>query len=320
MNNIISIIIPLLNEEKNVPILVDRLIKVLDSENLNFQIVLVDDGSRDGSYSAIMEASRNDRRVEGIRFSRNFGQATAIKAGVEYARGDVCITMDGDLQHDPVHIPDFLEKINEGHDLVCGYRFRRNDGLVRRIPSKIANFLARKFSGLNISDFGSTYRAYNTRVIREISIYGEMHRFIPIFVSALTNRITEIPIHLGDRIHGKSKYGIGRTFRVFSDIVSLIFFTSFFNRPIHIFGYLSLFLGLPGLCILGWLSLGKIFGGIFIMDYLPMFFLGVMLCLVAGQIFTTGIVCEYLLRVYYKKENVQPYHVMETTFDKKLEG
>jgi len=175
--------------------------------------------------------------------------------------------------------------------------------------------MARKFSGIHLSDFGSTYRAYNTGVIKGIIIYGEMHRFIPIFISTITNRIAEIPIQLRHRIHGKSKYGIGRTFKVLSDILSILFVTSFFNRPIHIFGYLSLLLGLPGLCILSWLSLGKIFGNIVIMHYMPMFFLGVMLCLVAGQVFTTGIVCEYLLRIYYKKENAKPYHIMETTFD-----
>jgi len=239
MNNFVSIVVPLYNEEQNVPILVDKLKNVLEAENLKFQIILVDDGSKDGTYRVIKEVALNDRRVAGIRFSRNFGQATAIKAGIEHARGDICITMDGDLQHDPIHIPDFLKKINEGYDLVCGFRYKRKDGLLRKIPSGAANFLARKFSGIHLSDFGSTYRAYNTSIIKNIIIYGEMHRFIPIFISTITDRIAEIPIHLGQRIHGKSKYGIGRTFKVLSDIISLLFITSFFNRPIHIFGYLS---------------------------------------------------------------------------------
>ncbi|MDY7036952.1 MAG: glycosyltransferase, partial [Thermodesulfobacteriota bacterium] len=230
------------------------------------------------------------------------------------AQGEICITMDGDLQHDPRQIPAFLKQINNGYDLVCSYRTRRKDNFLRRFPSRVANYIARKFSKLTVRDFGSGYWACRTSLAKRIPIYGEMHRFIPVFVGMETERITEIPISLYPRLHGRSKYGLGRTFRVFSDLLLLLFFASFFSRPIHIFGYIAVLLGLPGFIILGWLSLAKLFGRILIIDYGPMFVLGVMLCLVAVQVFTTGIVCEYLIRIYYSG-SARPYRVAETTFE-----
>jgi hypothetical protein len=225
--------------------------------------------------------------------------------------------MDGDLQHDPEQIPEFIDKMKEGYDLVCSYRFQRNDAFLRRFPSKVANSIARRFSGLDIQDFGSTYRAYRTELAREIPIYGEMHRFIPVFMAMQTSHITELPIKLQPRIHGTSNYGFGRTFRVLSDLVLLLFFSGFFNRPIHIFGYISVLTGVPGFLILGWLAIGKLLGMLAIMDYQPMFFLGVLLCLFAGQMFTTGIVCEYLIRIYYGggSSSKKPFSVMDSTFD-----
>ena len=311
MENLISVIVPLHNEQENVPILVSRLRKVMDAAQLSFEIILVDDGSKDETFRIIRQEAENDSRIMGLRFRRNHGQTVAIKAGIEHARGDICITMDGDMQHDPAQIPAFLQKMEEGYDLVCSYRFQRDDGFARRFPSKIANFLARKFSKMELRDFGSTYRAYRTDIAREMPIYGEMHRFIPVFVSLLTDRITEIPIELQPRLHGESKYGLGRTFRVISDLLVLLFFAGFFNRPIHIFGYISILLGLPGLSILSWLSVHKLLGNISIMDYGPLFVFGVMLCLVAGQTFTTGIVCEYLIRIYYHHDH-KPYSLAET--------
>ena len=313
----ISIVVPLFNEAKNVPLLVERLLEVLKKKGVDFQVILVDDGSKDNTFDAVKKAAFEEKRIEGIRFRRNFGQTAAIKAGVDRAEGDICVTMDGDLQHDPEQILLFLDKMADGYDLVCGYRFKRSDGIMRKIPSRVANFLARKISGLPLKDFGSTFRAYKTSLLKEIHIYGEMHRFIPIFFAGLTSRITEIPIHVKPRKYGKSKYGIGRTLRVFSDLLSLLFFSGFFNRPIHIFGYISIFLGVPGFLILMWLSFQKIFNSLSIMDYGPLFILGILLCLVAVQVFTTGVVCEYLLRIYYKKESPQPYSVSETTCEKK---
>jgi len=317
MKNLVSIIVPLYNEAENVPVLISKIREVLESEKLSFEIILVDDGSRDKTFETIKQEAAKDSRIMGLRFRRNHGQTVAIKAGIEYARGEICITMDGDMQHDPVHIPEFLKKMAEGYDLVCSYRYQRDDPFLRRFPSKIANYLARKLSKVNVKDFGSTYRAYRTSLAKEMPIYGEMHRFIPVFVGMFTNRMTEIPISLLPRLHGETKYGLGRTFRVLSDLVVLLFFSGFFNRPIHIFGYISIILGLPGLTILLWLSLAKLYGYIAIMDYGPMFIMGVMLCLVAVQMFTTGIVCEYLIRIYYNSDRRKPYSLAETTFGQK---
>jgi len=316
MKDLISIIIPLHNEEENVPVLVDRLRETLRDHNLTYELILVDDGSKDKTFEEIKRKASEDSRVRGIRFSRNYGQTVAISAGFDLAQGDICITMDGDMQHDPGEIPEFIKKIEEGYDLVCGFRAYRNDAFLRRFPSRIANYIAKKFSGLRIRDFGSTYRVYRTSIIKQVPIYGEMHRFIPIFVGMNTDRITEIPISLNPRLHGSSKYGLARTFKVLSDLILILFFSSFFTRPIHIFGYISLILALPGFLILSWLSLGKIFGDLKIFDYGPLFILGIMLFLVAVQLFTTGIVCEYLVRIYYTDDSRKPYHVAETTFEK----
>ena len=312
MNNLISIIIPVYNEEGSVPVLLEKLTHVLNQEKKEYEIIFVDDGSKDKTFKVILEAAEKDDRIFGLRFRRNHGQTIAIKAGIEHANGDICITLDGDLQHEPKYIPEFLKKIDEGYDLVCSYRADRNDSFLRKFPSKIANIIARKFSNLELNDFGSTYRAYCTKVAKEMLIYGEMHRFIPVFANMFTDRITQIPITLRPRIHGQSKYGLGRTFRVLSDLFIVLFFSRFFNRPMHIFGYISLALGLPGLAILMWLAIGKILGLITIMNYGPIFILGIILCIVAGQTMSTGVICEYLIRIYYNK-NRKPYNICETT-------
>ena len=311
MTEQISIIVPLFEERENVSPLVAELQKVLDAQSRPFEIILVDDGSKDGTFDAIREEAVKDGRVIGLRLRRNCGQAAAMKAGIDRARGQICITMDGDLQHSPEHIPQFIKKIEEGYDLVCGYRFQRDDAFLRRFPSRVANSIARKFSSLQLTDFGSTYRAYRTDVVKALPVYGEMHRFVPVFVGLVTDRITQIPIQLQPRLHGSSKYGLGRAFRVISDLVVLLFFSSFFSRPIHIFGYMSIALGITGFGILLWLTGNKIVGNISIMEYGPLFTLGVLLCLVAGQLFTTGVVCEYLVRIYYN--DAEPYSIGEET-------
>lgn len=312
----VSVIVPVYNEEGCVAELVGQLKPVLEQQGVDFEILLIDDGSRDGTFSIVEALSSADARVRGVQFRRNHGQTAALMAGFDFAEGDVCITMDGDLQHSPEHIPEFLTTLQEGgYDLVCSYRYQRNDAFIRRFPSKIANLIARKISNLALQDFGSTYRAYRTEVVKDIPVYGEMHRFIPIFISLKTHRITEIPIRLKPRVQGRSKYGISRTFRVFSDLWTLMFFSGFFNRPMHLFGYLALLIGIPGILALTGLIIAKLFAGISIMDYSPMFFLGILSTLFAGQLMTTGVVCEYLIRIYYSDDKRKPYSVGKTTFD-----
>jgi glycosyltransferase involved in cell wall biosynthesis len=300
------------NEEENVSPFLQALRETMEATQLPFEVILVDDGSQDNTFRVIKEEAARDSRVKGLSFRRNFGQTTAILAGFDHATGDIAITMDGDLQHGAEHIPKFVQKIEEGYDLVCSYRVKRNDGFLRRIPSKVANVLARKLSTVRVKDFGSTYRAYRTDVIRDIPIYGEMHRFIPVFVNMVSNRIAEIPVSVKPRLHGRSKYGLGRAFRVISDLLVLLFFSGFFSRPSHIFGYIALMLGLPGFAVLSWLGVRKILWSIPIMLNGPLFMLGVLLCLVAIQLFTTGIVCEYLVRIYYTNER-KSYSLADTT-------
>jgi glycosyltransferase involved in cell wall biosynthesis len=311
----VSVIVPLFNEADNIEILIKSIQSVFENQKIIYELLLIDDGSRDQTYDVIQRMAAKDPRIKGIRFSRNHGQTAALMAGFNYAQGEFCISMDGDLQHDPNQILEFIETIKKGYDLVCSYRFQRNDAFIRRFPSKVANLIAKKISKLNLRDFGSTYRAYRTRLVKDVPIYGEMHRFIPIFISLLTNRITEIPINHMPRIRGTSKYGLSRTFRVFSDLWALMFFSGFFNRPMHIFGYFSLLFGLPGIAILLWLTAEKLLGMIEIMNYGPLFILGVMLSLLAVQMMTTGVVCEYLIRIYYNHDSRRPYHIAETTFD-----
>ncbi len=314
----LSVIVPIFNEEDNVVILVEQIQSVLNHKKIKYEILLIDDGSKDQSYSIIQQIAAKDSRVKGIRFRRNHGQTAALMAGFDHAEGEFCLTMDGDLQHDPNQIPEFIETIKKGYDLVCSYRFKRNDAIIRRFPSKIANLIARKISRLNLQDFGSTYRAYRTSLVKDIPIYGEMHRFIPIFISLMTDKIIEIPIHLKPRVKGASKYGLSRTFRVFSDLWALMFFSGYFNRPMHIFGYFSFLFGLPGMVILCWLTIMKLLGLIEIMHYGPLFILGVLLTLLAVQMMTTGVVCEYLIRIYYSHDKRRPYHISEKTFSDEM--
>lgn len=311
-NNLVSIVVPLKNEERNVPVLIEKLRDAMKGLAVPYELILVDDGSTDETFAAISRASAEGSDCVGIRLRRSFGQTTAMQAGFDRAKGNICITLDGDLQHDPADIPKFLEKLGQGFDMVCSYREGRNDGLMRRIPSKFANWLARKLSSVTVRDFGSTFRAYRTDVIREISIHGEMHRFIPVFVSMISSRITEVPIEVKTRLYGKSNYGISRTFRVVSDLIVLLFFSKFFGRPIHIFGYISFALGIPGLLLGSALVVRKLALGVPILANGPLFTLAVSLCLVAVQLLTTGVVCEYLVRILYRRAGTRPYSVGET--------
>ncbi len=312
MNETISVIVPLLDEAENLPLLLQALRDVMAANAYQYEIVLVDDGSSDDTWRIIAEEATQDARVVGVRLGRNFGRTPALRAGFDRAKGDICITMDGDLQHDPRHIPEFVQKIMDNYDMVSGYRHRRNDAFLRRFPSKIANYFARRFSRLSLQDFGTGYCAYRSKIIKDVPLYGEMHRFTPVFVNMLTARITEIPIVLRPRLHGKSKFGLSRTFRVYSDLLVVLVFARFFSRPIHVFGYMALLLGIPGFGILAWLTLNKLLWGLKIFNYGPLFMLGVLLCLVSVQLLTTGVVCEYLVRIYYSGQR-KSYSISETT-------
>src|SRR5438105_9519351 len=236
-----SIVVPFFNEQENIPPLYMKLTEVMDAIGEPYELVFVDDGSRDNSFRVLSEIYEHDRRVNLIRLRRNFGQTSALKAGFDFARGAIIISMDGDLQHDPEEIPRFLEKIEEGYDLVSGWRYARRDHwLMRQLPSRVANWMMAKLSGIDLHDFGTTFKAYRREIIQEIQLYGELHRFIPALAASTGAQITEVPITDLARKSGKSNYGIGRTLRVFLDLIIVKFLLDYSTRPLQFFGLLGL--------------------------------------------------------------------------------
>src|SRR5271157_1251767 len=255
----VSIVVPFHNEESNVTELYDRLRTVMEGMDRDYQFVFVDDGSTDLTYKLLKEVALIDARVTIVRLRRNFGQTAALAAGFAHTTGEYVIAMDGDLQHDPADIPIFLEKIEEGYDIVSGWRSHRIDNLwLRRIPSRCANWLMAKLSGVNIHDFGTTFKAYRGDLLRQLPLYGEMHRFIPALASAYGASICEVPIHNVNRQRGKSHYGISRTFRVLFDLMTIRFLLHYKSRPLHFFGRLGLLNMMVGLTVAFWLLIEKI--------------------------------------------------------------
>src|SRR5271154_1085285 len=235
-----SIVVPFFNEQENIPPLYMKLTEVMDSVGEPYELVFVDDGSKDNSFKVLSDIYEHDRRVNLVRLRRNFGQTAALKAGFDYARGEVIISMDGDFQHDPDEIPRFLEKIEEGFDLVSGWRHNRHDHwLMRQIPSRVANWMMAKLSGVDLHDFGTPFKAYRREIIQEIQLYGELHRFIPALAATTGAKIAEVPIANLQRKSGKSNYGISRTIRVFLDLLIVKFLQDYSTRPLQFFGLLG---------------------------------------------------------------------------------
>src|SRR5579883_3432299 len=232
-----SIVVPFHNEEDNVTELYDRLKAVMENTGETFELVFVDDGSHDRTFPLLREIASIDSRVTVVKLRRNFGQTSALAAGFDHARGEYVIAMDGDLQHDPNDIPLFLEKIGQGYDVVSGWRKVRIDNLwLRRIPSRIANWMMAKISGVDIHDFGTTFKAYRRDILEQVPLYGELHRFIPALASWHGATICEVPIKNVNRERGASHYGITRTFRVFFDLLTIRFLLRYLTRPLHFFG------------------------------------------------------------------------------------
>lgn len=307
----ISIVIPAYNEEENVPVLYDKLKRVLDSLDDDYEIIFVDDGSEDGTSEILKELAQKDKRVKVIRFRRNYGQTAAMYAGFEHAKGDVIITMDADLQNDPEDIPRLLEKIKEGYDIVSGWRKDRKDPfLSRRLPSKIANWIISKVTGVELHDYGCTLKAYRSEIAKRYRLYGDMHRFLPALAKRFGARITEIPVKHHPRLYGKSKYGIGRTIRVILDIFLVKFLNEYITKPLYVFGGTGFFLFLVGFLIELYLTFLKLFTGADIGDR-PLLILGVLLILAGIQLISTGIIAELIVRTYYESRGEKPYVIDE---------
>jgi glycosyltransferase involved in cell wall biosynthesis len=307
-----SIVVPFHNEEENVTVLYARLVQVMEQVGDSFELVLVDDGSNDRTYKLLGEIAAVDSRVLVIKLRRNFGQTSALAAGFDHASGDFILAMDGDLQHDPSEIPSFIEKLDEGYDVVSGWRKERTDNLVmRRIPSRCANWLMAKISGVDIHDFGTTFKAYRSEVIQNIPLYGEMHRFIPALASWYGASICEIPIKNVPRKRGKSHYGIGRTFGVFFDLLTIRFLLKYMGRPLHFFG------GLGALGILGGGFMAVLLMGMKILNpsvgvmhhHAPMFVIGSVLIVSGIQLMAIGLLGELQVRHFHTGQQRTPYTI-----------
>ena len=306
-----SIVVPFHNEEENVTALYDRLKAVMEQVGDTFELVFVDDGSRDRTYRLLEEIAAVDSRVLVVKLRRNFGQTSALAAGFDHAQGYFILAMDGDLQHDPAEVPNFLAKLEEGYDVVSGWRKQRIDNFVmRRIPSRIANWTMAKISGVDIHDFGTTFKAYRREVIHNIPLYGEMHRFIPALASWYGATICEIPIKNVNREKGKSHYGISRTFRVFFDLMTIRFLLRYMTRPLHFFGTIGAVGMVSGSAMAAWLLLLKMFTHQHVMDaHGPLFVIAGVLILGGLQMMGIGLLGELQVRHYHTPSHRAPYAV-----------
>jgi glycosyltransferase involved in cell wall biosynthesis len=306
-----SVVVPFHNEQENITALYDRLKAVMEAAGESFELVFVDDGSSDQTFKLLQEIAAIDSRVAVVKLRRNFGQTSALAAGFDHAVGDYIIAMDGDLQHDPDDIPQFLEKIAEGYDIVSGWRKERIDNFVmRRIPSRCANWLMAKLSGVDIHDFGTTFKAYRREIIHQVPLYGELHRFIPALASWYGASICEIPIKNINRERGASHYGISRTFRVFFDLITIRFLLRYLSRPLHFFGTFGMGGVFSGMAIAFWLLIMKVIYRVNVMDeHGPLLVFGAVLIVAGVQLLALGLLGEMQVRHYHEPSRRAPYSV-----------
>jgi dolichol-phosphate mannosyltransferase len=288
----ISVVVPVHDEERSVALLVEEVEAALQPSGHDWEVVFVDDGSSDGTFSALtrLHAARDDVRV--VRLRRNFGKAAALDAGFAEARGDIVVTIDGDLQDDPAEIPRLLAKLDEGFDLVTGWKTRRRDPLTRRLPSRLFNWVTGRLAGLRLHDMNCGLKAYRAEVVRDIRLYGELHRFVPVLAHYRGYRVAELPVNHRPREHGRSRYGMERYVRGFLDLLTVTFMGRYRHRPLHLFGGLGLVLGVAGTAILVYLTVVKAMGEA--IGHRPLLTLGVLLVVVGIQFVSLGLLSELI--------------------------
>lgn len=307
----LSIVIPIYNERESIEKLYKKLDEALSRMNLKYEVLLIDDGSVDGTFNELLKVHRKNKLFKIIRFRKNFGQTSAISAGFSYAEGEVVITLDADLQNDPQDIPVLLEKLNEGYDIVSGWRKNRKDKAVtRRFPSIIANKIISKLTGVHLHDYGCTLKAYKKEVVKNINLYGEMHRYIPAIASWMGVKVAEVPVMHHSRRHGKSKYGVSRTIKVILDIITLKFLLSYSQSPIQMFGLLGLFSGMIGFIMTAYLIIMRLFFNQPLADR-PLFILSIFMIFIGVQLITIGLLAEVLIRVYHKVQDRSTYVIKD---------
>lgn len=307
----LSLVVPIYNEAENLEPLCQRIQAVLDPLGWMYELILVDDGSTDHSTEILTKLHTHDARIKVIRFRRNFGQTSALAAGFDYAHGEVIVSLDGDLQNDPADIPRLVAKLDEGYDLVNGWRFNRQDPfLLRRLPSQIANRIIGWTTRVKIHDYGCTLKAFRSDVAKGLKLYGEMHRFIPALVGDLGAKITEMPVTHHARQRGISKYGLARTLWVIVDLLTVKFLTSYATRPSHLFGFVGLLALLVGGGITAVLGIERIFFGMDLAGR-PLLWLGILLVIVGVQFISTGLLGEMLARTYHESQQKPVYLIKE---------
>ena len=307
----LSIVVPIYNEEENIPILHGRISEALSGTSLSYELILVDDGSSDNSFPALKLLAAKDARVKVVRLRRNFGQTAAMAAGFDLACGRVVVPMDGDLQNDPLDIPLLLARIDDGYDVVSGWRKDRKDTFVnRRLPSIMANFIISRMTGVHLHDYGCTLKAYRREVLEDVNLYGEMHRFVPVLAAQVGARVTEMPVRHHERLHGQSKYGISRTMKVILDLMTVKFLLSYSTKPIQLFGRWGIYTLFAGTLSGGATVYMKLFEQTS-MNRNPLLILTCFLLFMGVQFIVMGLLAELSARTYYEAQGKPIYVVRE---------
>lgn len=309
---LVSIVAPIYNEEAVIEEFFNRTTKVAStlSSLYDFEFVFVDDGSQDQTLAKLKALISSDARLRVIEFRKNYGQTAALQAGMDMARGTILITMDSDLQHFPEDIPYLLKRLEEGYDMVCGWRKHRKEGVIRRWPSRAANRIIRWITKVNIHDFGTTFRAYQAELVNDLRLYGEFHRFIPALGATQGGRITEIPIQNIPRPAGQSSYGIGRTIGVFLDLILLFFIVRYLDRPMRAFGKMGMLMGGIGVGILFYMvAYAYVMNVSTIKEHLGWFLLSILLILGGIQILVAGLLSELLIRIHFEQQKSGVYRI-----------
>ena len=308
----LSVVIPVYNEEESLPGLGEEVSAVMESLGKPYEVILVDDGSTDGSFAGIQALTGRHRGFKGVRLGRNVGQTAAVSAGIAQAQGAIIGMLDADRQNDPKDIPMLLAKFDEGYDVVSGWRRDRQDpGLTRVLPSRIANGLISWITGVHLHDYGCTLKLYRAVYLKSVRLYGEMHRFIPAFAGFLGARIVEVPVNHRARALGVSKYGLGRTFKVLLDLMTVKFMDAYMAKPIYLFGGSGLLMGSLGVLMAAYTLYHKFVHGVFVKDQ-PLFQVSIFFALAGLQLLLLGLVAEILIRVYFDIKDKPPYFIRET--------
>jgi glycosyltransferase involved in cell wall biosynthesis len=309
----LSLIVPVYNEEQNLPLLYEAVVAALNPVKKDWELILVDDGSRDRSLEVLKQiASKDKKRVRVVQFRRNFGQTAAIAAGIDFASGEIIVLLDADLQNDPADIPMLLAKLDEGYDLVSGWRKDRKDNtLTRTFPSNAANWLISQVTGVHLHDYGCTLKAYRRDALAGFRLYGEMHRFIPVFAHSVGAKITELPVHHHARQFGKAKYGLERTIKVLLDLVTVKFLLTYSNKPIYLFGGTGITLSALGVLDLLYLFIRRTFWQV-PASTSPLLLIGAMFVILGFQSILLGLIAELLARTYHESQAKPTYTVRET--------